>query len=237
MQKELVMLSEATAASEEAISNAKIVKAFSREDYEIKRYKTLGGRQFDIARKRARLQSSVEAATQFLGIGGLAAFLWYSGTAVLSGSQTVGSLITLVMYVLVLSRPFIALTQLYGQLQLALGATARIFDLLDQPVTLTDKPGAHPLPPMQGDLRFEQVTFSYDGHIQVLHDVSFEAEQGKVVALVGPSGAGKTTIANLISRFFEVKSGRITIDRAPGASALRRNGARKYCLWTFGRTG
>jgi len=212
MQKELVMLSEATAASEEAISNAKIVKAFSREDYEIKRYKTLAGRQFNIARKRAGLESSVGAATQFLGIGGLAAFLWYSGTAILNGSLTVGTLITIVMYVFVLSGPFLALTGLYSRLQMALGATARIFNLFDQPVTLTDKPGAQPLPPVQGDLRFEQVNFSYDGQTVVLHEVSFEAERGQVVALVGPSGAGKTTIANLIPRFFDVQSGRITID-------------------------
>src|SRR5207237_6806506 len=84
--------------------------------------------------------------------------------------------------------------------------------LFDQPVTRTDKPGAQPLPPVQGDLRFEQVNFSYDGQTVVLHDVSFEAERGQVVALVGPSGAGKTTIANLIPRFFDVQSGCITLD-------------------------
>jgi len=111
-----------------------------------------------------------------------------------------------------LSQPFISLAGLYTQLQVALGATERLFELLDQPITISDEPGAPPLPPVQGDVRLEQVDFSYDGKTQVLHGVTFQAERGKVVALVGPSGAGKTTIANVIPRFFDIQGGRITID-------------------------
>jgi len=119
---------------------------------------------------------------------------------------------TIVIYFGILSQPFIALSMLYSQFQVALGASERVFELLDQPISITDKPGALPLPPVIGDVRFEQVEFSYDEHTTVLHGVTFEAEQGKVMALVGPSGAGKTTIANLIPRFFDIQSGRITID-------------------------
>src|SRR5207249_9033005 len=117
-----------------------------------------------------------------------------------------------VIYFTILSHPFIALAGLYTQLQIALGAAERLFELLDQPNTISDEPGALPLPPVQGDVRFEQVDFSYDGKTQVLYGITFQAERGKVVALVGPSGAGKTTIANVIPRFFDVQGGRITID-------------------------
>ncbi len=212
VKEELTILSEATAVSEETISNAKTVKAFTREDYEVKRYKTIAWRQFAITRKRAGLESSVQAAMLLLRLGGLPAFLWFGGIAVLNGSLTVGTLITMVIYIVILSRPFISLGWLCGQFQFSLGAAERIYDLLDYPVTLRDEPGAPLLPSVQGYLRFERVNFSYDGQVMVLHDVSFEAERGQVVALVGPSGAGKTTIANLIPRFFDVKSGRITLD-------------------------
>jgi subfamily B ATP-binding cassette protein MsbA len=212
MRLEMELLSRTTAASEETIGNAKIVKAFTREDYEIERYKTLAWQQFAITRKRVRTDSAIGAFTTLLGVIGLAAFLWYGGTAVLNGTLSLGTLIMTVIYFTVLSQPFISLAGLYTQLQIALGAADRLFELLDQPNTITDTPGALPLPPVQGDLHFEQVDFSYDGQTQVLHGVTFQAERGKVVALVGPSGAGKTTIANLIPRFFDIQRGRITID-------------------------
>jgi subfamily B ATP-binding cassette protein MsbA len=212
VKRELATLSEATTASEEAISNAKVVKAFTREDFEIGRYGTLVWRQFGITRKRARLAAAIQAGTSLLALSSLAVFLWYGGNAVLNGSLTIGTLTTIVIYIGVLVQPFISLSNLYGQFQIALGAAERIFDLLDTPITLVDEPEAQPLPPVQGDIRFEQVEFSYDGKTQVLHNVSFEAEQDQVTALVGPSGAGKTTISNLIPRFFDVQGGRITVD-------------------------
>ncbi len=212
MRLELEMLSQTTAASEETISNAKLVKAFTREDYEIKRYNDLAWQQFAVSRKRARMSSAIQSFSTLLSISGIAIFLWYGGVAVLNGSLSIGTLTMTVIYFMMLSQPFISLINLYTQLQIALGATERIFELLDQPITIVDAPDASFLPPVQGHLRFEQVKFSYDGETQVLHNVSFEAERGQVVALVGPSGAGKTTIANLIPRFFDIQEGRITID-------------------------
>ena len=212
VKSELATLSEATAASEEAIGNAKVVKAFTREEYETQRYNTLAWQQFGITMKRARLSAAVQAGTTLLGLTGLAVFLWYGGTAVLNGSLTIGTLTTIVIYLAVLTRPFIALSNLYGQFQIGLGAAERIFDLLDQPLTLADDPNAAILPAIEGSLRFEHVDFSYNEETQILHDVSFEAQRGQVVALVGPSGAGKTTIANLVPRFFDVQNGRITVD-------------------------
>jgi subfamily B ATP-binding cassette protein MsbA len=212
MRLELEMLSQTTAASEETIGNAKLVKAFTREDYEIKRYNDLAWQQFAISRKRARVSSAIQSFSILLGIGSIGVFLWYSGSAVLNGSLSIGTLTMTVIYLMMLSLPFISLMNFYTQLQIALGATERIFELLDQPITITDAPNALLLLPVQGHLRFERVNFSYDGKTQVLHNVSFEAERGQVVALVGPSGAGKTTIAHLIPRFFDVQEGCVTID-------------------------
>src|SRR5262249_35963125 len=212
MRLELELLSQTTAASEETIGNAKIVKSFTREGYEIERYKTLAWQQFAVTRKRARPTSAISAFTTLLAFVVAAAFLWYGGTAVLNGSLCIGTLTMTVIYFTMLSQPFISLVGLYTQLQIALGAAERIFELLDEPITIRDEPDAIPLPPVRGDVCFEQVDFSYDGKTQVLHGVTFAAERGKVVALVGPSGAGKTTIANLLPRFFDIQGGRITVD-------------------------
>ena len=212
MHQELDLLSQTTAASEETLGNAKIVKAFTREEYEIERYQTLAWQQFAVTRKRVRATSAIGSFTTLLGVAGVAAFLWYGGTAVLHGTLSLGTLTMTVIYFTVLSGPFLSLAGLYTQLQIALGAAEPLFELLDQPRTIKDEEGAFPLSEVAGDLRFEQVDFSYDGRVQVLHEVTFQAARGKKVALVGPSGAGKTTIANLIPRFFDIQGGRITID-------------------------
>lgn len=212
MRLELTLLSQTTAAAEETLSNATIVKAFTREDDEIAGYRTLVWRQFAITKKRVRANSAIGAFSTLLGVSGVAAFLWYGATAVLNGTLSAGTLTMAVIYFTMLSGPFLSLAGLYTQLQVALGAAERLFELLDQPNTIQDAPGASPLPPVQGDLRLEQVDFSYDGKTQVLHGISFVARRGQVVALVGPGGAGKTTIANVIPRFFDLRGGRIMID-------------------------
>ncbi|TMD66560.1 MAG: ABC transporter ATP-binding protein [Chloroflexi bacterium] len=212
LKKQLEILSEATRVLEETISNEKIVKAFTREDYEIQRYDTLARQQFGMVRKRAWIMGIANALSILLGLGGVAIFLWFVGNAVMNGSITIGDLAMTVIYIFIIAQPFASASNQYSQFQMALGAAERIFALLDQAVDIKDVPGASSLPQVQGHLRFEQVDFSYDGQRQVLHGVSFEARAGQVVALVGPSGAGKTTIANLIPRFFDVQHGRITLD-------------------------
>ncbi|GCE12030.1 ABC transporter ATP-binding protein [Tengunoibacter tsumagoiensis] len=211
-KQEYAVLGEATAASEESLSNAKIVKSFTREQYETERYSKLTWQQFGVARKRIQLMSFVRAISSLLGIGGIAFFLWFAGTAVMEGHLTIGTLTTTMLYVFFLSRPITSASDLFSQYQMALGSTERLFELLDTPITLTDAPDAVPLPPVQGELRFDKVSFSYEDERPILKEVSFTAQAGQVVALVGPSGAGKTTIANLIPRFFDLQSGQITID-------------------------
>jgi subfamily B ATP-binding cassette protein MsbA len=212
MRRELDLLSQATALSEETISNAKVVQAFTREDYEIERYQRLIWQQFAVTCKRVRTTSAVGAFSMLLGVGGLAAFLWYGGTAVLQGTLSLGTLTMMVVYFTVLSQPFFSLAGLYAQLRMALGAAERLCELLDQSKLVNDIPGALALSGVAGEICFENVDFSYDGATRVLHAITFRIEPGTVVALVGPSGAGKTTIVNLLLRFFDIQSGRITID-------------------------
>lgn len=212
LKRQLELLSDATRVIEETISNEKIVKAFTREDYEIERYADLAEQQLGLVRKRAWIMGGANALSILLGLGGVAVFLWVVGNAVMSGSLTIGDLAMTVIYIFILAQPFMSLSNQYSQFQMALGAAERIFALLDQPVSVTDVAGARVLPQVEGLLRFNEVDFSYDGQRRVLYGVSFEAEAGQVVALVGPSGAGKTTIANLIPRFFDIQAGQITID-------------------------
>jgi subfamily B ATP-binding cassette protein MsbA len=205
-------LGEATNTLEETLSNEKTVKAFTREDYEVNRYSVRVENVFRLAVRRARLQSSFMALMTFLSFTSVAVVLWFGGHEVLAGHITPGELVSILIYMGIVAGPVGSLAGLYGEFQKALGSAERIFSLLDEPVTVTDAPGALPLPPLEGNLKFENVRFEYDEKTPVLHDLTFEARPGQVLALVGPSGAGKTTVANLIPRFFDPSGGRILVD-------------------------
>ncbi len=151
--------------------------------------------------------------------------LWFGGQEVLAGRLTAGALVAFLVYGINIAASLGAFTGLYGQIQEALGATRRIFDLLDEVPEVRDAPAAYPLPPAAGRLTFEQITFAYPGADRVLHDISLEVQPGEVVALVGPSGAGKTTLFGLIPRFYDPSGGRVLIDghdlRAVTLASLR----------------
>ena len=205
-------LGETTTVLEETISNEKTVKSFTREDYEVGRYNTGIEKVFALAMRRTRLQSSFAALMTFLAFSAIALVLWFGGQQVLDGNLTPGELVSILIYMGIVAGPVGNLTNLFSQFQMAIGGAERIFNLLDEPITVSDVPGAKPLPTVKGHLRFEQVEFEYNEKTPVLHSLGFEALPGQVVALVGPSGAGKTTVANLIPRFFDPKAGRITLD-------------------------
>ncbi len=205
-------LGETTTVLEETISNEKTVKSFTREDYEVGRYNSGIEKVFALAMRRTRLQSSFAALMTFLAFSAIALVLWFGGQQVLDGHITPGELVSILIYMGIVAGPVGNLTSLFSQFQTAIGGAERIFNLLDEPITVTDVPGAKPLPTVKGHLRFEQVEFEYNERTPVLHSLGFEALPGQVVALVGPSGAGKTTVANLIPRFFDPKGGRITLD-------------------------
>ncbi len=196
----------------ETLSNEKTVKAFAREEYEINRYNTQVDRIFRLAVIRSRIGATFGAVISFVVFSSITAVLWYGSNEVLAGHLSPGDLVSFLIYMGVVAGPIGQLTGLYTQFQQALGGADRIFELLDTVPTIADAPGALALPPVKGLLKFEDVWFEYDEKTPVLRHMTFEATPGKVVALVGPSGAGKTTIASLIPRFYDPTTGRVTID-------------------------
>lgn len=205
-------LADSTAIAEEAIGNVRVVKAFARETHEVQRYAAQLDLTFQNVMRQNILRSAFGPLMTFLGFGALAAVLWFGGREVLEGRLTGGALIAFLVYGINIAASLGTFTGLWTQLQEALGASRRIFELLDEVPEIKDEPNAHPLPPVTGHVRLEDVSFSYPGSDRVLHHIHLEIAPGEVVALVGPSGAGKTTLFNLIPRFYDPTSGRVLVD-------------------------
>jgi subfamily B ATP-binding cassette protein MsbA len=163
--------------------------------------------------RRARVRALFEPLLTCLGFGGLVLVLWVGGRLVQAGSLRPGDLLSMLLYGGSIAGAMGGFTSLFTQLQQALGATERVFDLLDTAPEITSRPGARPLPAVSGHVRLEGVSFRYrEGGPLVLEEITLEARPGERVALVGPSGAGKSTLVNLLPRFYDVAAGRITID-------------------------
>ncbi|MCP9464370.1 MAG: ABC transporter ATP-binding protein/permease, partial [Nitrospira sp.] len=137
---------------------------------------------------------------------------WYGGQQVLEGLITPGDLFAFILFAGILIGPFSSAARVFGQVKEAQGAMQRVFEILDVEPAVQDLPGAEPLSAVVGHVQFEQVSFAYDPRVPVLSHLSFEAKPGDVIALVGPTGAGKTTVINLLHRFYDPTHGRILID-------------------------
>ena len=205
-------LAGASAVVEETVGGIRIVKSFAREDYEAGRYGKEVNTIFDAAMERTRISATFGPLISLLVYGSMALILWFGGREVLAGRLTAGQLIAFLFYAVMLTGPLSSFATLYGQVQSALGATERIFGLLDTRPEIHEQPDARPLPPIEGHVTLHDVSFEYDPRQPVLHNVTLEARPGQVIALVGPSGVGKTTLVNLIPRFYDPSGGRITID-------------------------
>jgi subfamily B ATP-binding cassette protein MsbA len=238
-------LGEAGIVLEETLSAQRVVKAFAREDYEQSRFNARMTNSLQQALRRAASQALLGPISQFIGFAAMVIVLWFGGNEVLAGRLMVGDLIAFIFYLFMVVGPLMSLGNLYSQLQAALGAAERVFALLDEPIESASAiDSAPPMPPITGRVSFENVSFAYslppdetegagpqapaaEGQARpaVLRDVSFEAESGQVVALVGPSGAGKTTTLALLLRFYEIDTGAIRIDginiRAVQARSVR----------------
>lgn len=205
-------LAGATVVTEEVLQNVREVKSFVREPYEIARYDAAVERSLAAAIRLLRVRALFGPLVAFLGFGGLALILWFGGREVLEGRLTGGELIGFLIYGLTVAGALGAFVNLYTQVQEALGATKRVFQLLDTPPDIQDAPDARPLGPVQGRITLEQVSFSYDERQAVLRHIDLDIAPGEIVALVGPSGAGKSTIFNLIPRFYDPTAGVVRVD-------------------------
>lgn len=205
-------LADSAAAAEEALSNVRVVKAFARETYEVERYNTQLELMFQANLRLMVVRSAFGPIVTFLAFGTLAGILWFGGQEVLAGRLSAGALIAFLVYGVNIAASLGAFTGLYTQIQEALGASRRVFELLDEVPEIRDAPDARPLPPVQGHLQLAAVSFEYGSDSRVLHEVTLEVAPGEVLALVGPSGAGKSTIFNLIPRFYDPTQGAVCID-------------------------
>ncbi len=232
-------LGEAGTVLEEVLSAQRVVKAYAREDYEEQRFTARMGDSLRMALRRARVQGLLGPLNGFIGFTAVVILLWFGWREVLAGRLMAGDLIAFLFYLFMVVGPLTALGNLYAQLQAALAAAERVFVLLDESVepALADA-NAPRMAPIQGQIAFEHVSFAYkplaDNEAApeeqpaprpVLSDVSFEVQPGQVVALVGPSGAGKTTTLALLLRLYEIDAGAICIDgtdiRGVQAQSLR----------------
>jgi subfamily B ATP-binding cassette protein MsbA len=205
-------LADGTALAEEALSGVRVVKAFAREPHEVKRYADQMERAFGATMRLTVVRSAFGPTMSFFGFAALAGMLWFGGREVLAGRLTGGALIAFLVYGINIAASLGAFTALYSQIQEAIGASRRIFELLDENPEIKDTPGASPLPSARGRVTFDRVSFSYPGTDRVLHDIELEIQPGEVLALVGPSGAGKSTLFNLIPRFYDPTHGAVCID-------------------------
>ena len=202
----------ATVVAEEVFQNIREVKSFVRENYEIARYNEAIAIAFRAAVKLLTIRSIFGPIIAFFAFAGLALILWFGGREVLDGRLSAGELIAFLIYGLTVAANFAGVISMYSQLQEALGATKRVFEILDTQPDIRDRSDAVELAEVRGAISLRGVSFAYEDDLEVLRDIDLEIEAGEIIALVGPSGAGKSTIFNLIPRFYDVDAGSICID-------------------------
>jgi subfamily B ATP-binding cassette protein MsbA len=207
-------VADVTAIAEEAFSQIRIVQSFVQEPGEAARYGRGMAEVVRIAIRRAAIRGAFFAIIIFATFTGTVVVLWQGGRLVLAGTVTAGTLVSFLLYTVFIGAAVAALTSLFSSYQETVGAARRVFELLETQPSVIDPAHPHHLPrPARGDVAVEHVSFRYQPELPLaLDDVSLRIAPGEVVALVGPSGAGKTTLGNLLPRFWDVTSGCITLD-------------------------
>ena len=207
-------IAEATALADESFSHIRTVQSFTRETEETRRYHDQMSDVVLRAVRRARIRGVFFGALTFFAFAAVVAVLWQGGRLVLLGALTAGALVSFLLLAITVAAAVGALASLFGSYNEAVGAARRVFELLDMQPTVANPAQPEALArPVRGDVVVDRVSFRYaPGLPEVLHEVSLRIRPGEVVALVGPSGSGKTTIASLLPRFWDVGTGRITLD-------------------------
>lgn len=212
-------LARSTEIAEETLGGIRTVRSFARESLEIGRYAAAVNESFRLAARRALLSGVFAGGAGFAGYAVLGGVVWYGGHLVITGQMSVGELTAFLLYTLTVAMSLGALSGLYGDFMKAVGASARVFQLLDDPGRVEGS-ATGTLPAVRGEIRLRDVSFAYPTRpdVPVLDHVDLELRVGEVVALVGPSGSGKSTVAALVARFYDPSSGAVELDGVPVAT-------------------
>ena len=200
------------AGFQENVSGVRVVQAFSRENKSGDNFDEINRDNFKANLTALRIGSSFPPVVEFTSMLARAIVLGFGAAGVMSGDITIGVVVAFLSYVTKFFEPIRELAQTYTLFQQSMAAGEKIFSLMDEPIKVEDHPTAGTMPRIEGRVEFKDVFFGYSEEVPVLKDVNFVAEAGQTIALVGPTGAGKTSIASLLCRFYDIRGGSITID-------------------------
>ncbi len=201
-----------TQVAEEGLSGIRVVKAFSREDFESRKFAAQAQKQADLNYHQARVMATHVPVTLGLSLAQVALTAGAGALMIARGHIQAGELLTFLLWLNLLQMPIRSLGWVVNILARATSSTERVFELIDAQSAVKERAAAIPLQGVSGHVRFEDVSFAYDNLSSVVNRVSIDARPGQVIALLGPTGSGKSTIVNLLPRFYDVTGGRITID-------------------------
>jgi len=203
--------SQITASYNENITGVRVIKALGREKENLREFSDLSGKMYTSSYKAAWTSALFLPTVQLISSLALGGVIWYSGTQATIGGISIGGMQAFLAYITSMMWPIQDLARVIAEMQRAIASAERIFTLIDTSPDVKDKPEAYDPGSMRGDIEFEKISFWYEDDSPVIKDLSFKVKQGETIALVGSTGGGKTTIVNLICRFFEPKRGRILI--------------------------
>ena len=216
-----------TSVLQENLMGIRVVRGFAMEPYEERKFADQCQTYLDTNVEVARVRAFWLPLSSLITTLGSVLILWYGGSQVISGALTIGSFVAFYFYVARFSRPIRMIGFMTASIQRALAAADRVFEIVDAEVEVSDKEDAMELGEVEGRIVFEDVGFSYDGKNMVLKDINLKAEPGKTIAILGATGSGKSSIINLVPRFYDVSEGRITVDghdlRDATIKSLRRH--------------
>ena len=204
-------MADITTTLQETISGIRVVKAFSMEEYESDKFAAQNQRFYRLMMKSIKRMTVISPITEFAEVMSLAVILWMAGKDIISGALSAGAFIAFTASFLSMMKPAKRLTNVYGINQQAMAAADRIFEVLDAKPSVQESPGATDLPRIKDGVEFQGVNFRYDSR-EVLKNINLKVKVGEIAAFVGPSGAGKTTLVNLVPRFYDATKGRVMID-------------------------
>ena len=208
-------LAVSTTILEENISCIQVVKSFVREKLENERFGKALEDSYQSAKKRVIISSFFGPSIGFIAFSTSLILLWYGGREVILGAISPGELIAFILYATIIAGPMGSFARLYARVQEGIGASKRVFEILDMKGEVRDAPDAKPIPELTGKVEFDDVSFYYREDQEIIKGICFSVEPGQTVALVGPSGAGKSTLVQLLHRFYDPVTGQIRIDGFP----------------------